>query len=173
MQDHPCFDGFTEADFISQQHARRMATANVVGDVQLVWDQAGTLTTQAAPRHAVLFTLEFTRAIAQGKTVHAVDLTGKQTVLRLAEDQSAVEQHFAQDDICFFRVDSRTDVGEDPILFFYVFNLQLPAFMAGNGVARIKHDAGNRGIIACIQTVFTGGREQDGDHTRIQRYHSS
>ncbi|MNP04826.1 hypothetical protein D3C76_967570 [compost metagenome] len=68
-----------------------MTATNVVGDVQLVRDQAGALTAQAAPRHTVLLALELTRAIAQGKTVHAVNLTGEQTVLRLAKHQAAVE----------------------------------------------------------------------------------
>ncbi len=123
MQDHTGFNGFTEAHFVCQQYARRMTTANVMGDIQLMRDQAGALTTQAAPRHAVLFTLEFTCAIAQGETIHTVDLPGKQAILRLAENQFAVEQHFTQDDIALVSVEASPNVGEQTILFFYVFNL--------------------------------------------------
>ena len=83
-------------------------------------------------------------------------MPGKQAVLRLAEHQFAVEQHFTQDDIGFIRIKTSTNVGEQSILFFYVFNLELPAVMAGHGVARIEHHAGNRGVIASVQTVFTG-----------------
>jgi hypothetical protein len=50
-------------------------------------------------------------------------LPGKQAVLRLAEHQFAVEQHFTQDDIGFVRIQASADVGEQSILFFYVFNL--------------------------------------------------
>ena len=167
VQDHACFDGFTQAHFISQQHARRMATAHVMGDIQLMGNKAGTLTAQAAPRHAVLLTLELTRAVAQGEAIHSVDLPGKQTVLRLAEHQFAVEQHFTQDDICLVGIKTRSDVGEQSILFFYVFNLQLPAVMAGHGITRIEHYAGNRGVIASVQAVFTGSREKEGNHARI------
>ncbi len=167
MQDHARLDGFTQAHFICQQHARRMATAHVMGDVQLVGDQAGALAAQAAPGHAVLFTLELTRAIAQGEAIHTVDLPGKQAVLRLAEHQLAVEQHFAQDDIGLVGVQASADVGEQSILFFYVFNLELPAVVAGHGVTRIKHHAGYRGVIAGVQAVFTGGREEEGNHARI------
>ena len=167
VQDHACFDGFTQAHFVSQQHARRMATAHVMGDIQLMGNKAGTLTAQAAPRHAVLLTLELTRAVAQGEAIHSVDLPGKQTVLRLAENQFAVEQHFTQDNIRLVGIKTRTDVGEQSILFFYVFNLQLPAFVAGHGVARIEHYAGNRGVIASVQAVFTGSREKEGNHARI------
>ena len=123
VQDHACFDGFTQAHFVSQQHARRMATAHVMGDIQLMGNKAGTLAAQAAPRHAVLFTLELTRAIAQREAIHTVDLPGKQAILRLAENQFAVEQHFTQDDIALVSVEASPNVGEQTILFFYVFNL--------------------------------------------------
>ncbi len=136
-------------------------------------DQAGTLTAQAAPRHTVLFALELTRAVAQREAIHTVNLTGEQAILWLAKYQFAVEQHFAQHDIGLFGIEASADIGEQSILFFYVFNLQLPAFMAGNGVARVEHHAGNRGIIASIQTVFTGGGEEESDHTRIQRHYRS
>ncbi len=96
MDDHAGFDGFAEAHFIRQQDARRMAMAHVMGDVQLVGDQAGALAAQAAPRHAVLFALVFARAEAQRETIHTVDLPGKQAILRFAEHQLAVEQHFAR-----------------------------------------------------------------------------
>ena len=150
-----------------------MAAANVMGDVELMGNQAGALAAQTAPRHAVLLALELARTVAQREAIHAVDLTGEQAILRLAEDQFAVEQHFAQHDARLFGIQSGSDIGEQSILFFYVFNLQLPAFMAGNGVARVKHHAGNRGIIASIQTVFTGGGEEESDHTRIQRHYRS
>ena len=39
--------------------------------------------------------------------------------------------------------------------------------MAGHGVTRIEHHAGYRGVIASVQAVFTGGREEEGNHTRI------
>ncbi len=86
-----------------------MAAANVMSDIQLMRDQAGALTAQAAPRHAVLFALEFARAIAQSKTIHTVNLSGEQTVLRFAENQLAVEQHFTQGNVGFL-VSSRVPV---------------------------------------------------------------
>ncbi len=78
-----------------------MTTAHIVGNMQLVRDQAGALAAQAAPRHAVLFALELARAVAQGKAIHTVDLAGEQAVLRFAEYQFAVEQHFTQGDVRF------------------------------------------------------------------------
>ena len=120
-----------------------------MGDVQLVGDQAGALATQAAPRHTVLFTLELTCAIAQREAVHSIDLPGKQAILRFAENQFAVEQHFTQDDIGLVGIQASANVGEQSILFFYVFNLELPAIMAS------------------VQAVFTGGGEEEGNHTRI------
>ncbi len=44
LDDHPGFNGFTQANFIGQQHARRMAAAHIMGDVQLVRDQVSTHT---------------------------------------------------------------------------------------------------------------------------------
>ncbi|MND14628.1 hypothetical protein D3C80_48180 [compost metagenome] len=170
MQDHPGFDGFTEPDFIRQQHARGVATANVVGDVQLVRDQAGALAAQAAPRHPILLALIFTRAVAQRKAVHTVDLPGEQAILRLAENQLAVEQHFTQDHVGFFGIQTGTGIGQQAVLFIYFVNLELPAFVAGDGVARIKHHAGDRGVVACVQTIFADGGEKKGNHARIQRY---
>ncbi|VGP45051.1 hypothetical protein SB00610_02250 [Klebsiella quasipneumoniae subsp. similipneumoniae] len=125
-----------------------MTTAHVVGDVQLMRDQAGALAAQAAPRHAVLLALELARAVAQGKAVHAVDLAGEQTVLRLAEHQFAVEQHFTQGDVRFLGIEAGAGVGQQPILFMHFVNVELPAFVAGNGVARVKHHASDRGIVA-------------------------
>ncbi|MNE96364.1 hypothetical protein D3C80_1945590 [compost metagenome] len=67
-------------------------------------NQAGALSAQAAPRHAVLFALELARAIAQCEAVHTVNLAGEQAILRLAEHQTAIEHHFAQHDVCFIGV---------------------------------------------------------------------
>ena len=146
-----------------------MAAANVMSDIQLMRDQAGALTAQAAPRHAVLFALEFARAIAQGKTIHTVNLSGEQTVLRFAENQLAVEQHFTQGNVGFLGVESGAGVGQQAVLFINFVNLELPAFMAGDGVARVKHHAGDRGVVACVQTVFADGGEKQGHHARVQR----
>ena len=147
-----------------------MATANIVGDMQLVRDQAGTLAAQPAPRHTVLFTLIFTRAITQRETVHTVDLPGEQAVLRFAKDQFAVEKDLAQHDVGFLRIQARTGIGEQTVFFFYVFNSQLPAFVAGYRIARIKHDACNGGIAACIQTIFSRRGKKQSDGSRIHRY---
>ncbi len=148
-----------------------MTTAHIVGNMQLVRDQAGALAAQAAPRHAVLFALELARAVAQGKAIHAVDLAGEQAVLRFAEYQFAVEQHFTQGDVRFLGVQAGASVGQQPVLFIHFVNVELPAFMAGDGVARVKHYAGDRGIVARVQTVFADGGEKESDHARIQRYH--
>lgn len=148
-----------------------MTTAHIVGNMQLVRDQAGALAAQAAPRHAVLFALELARAVAQGKAIHTVDLAGEQAVLRFAEYQFAVEQHFTQGDVRFLGVQAGASVGQQPVLFIHFVNVELPAFMAGDGVARVKHYAGDRGIVARVQTVFADGGEKESDHARIQRYH--
>ena len=47
VQDQARFDGFPEADFVSQQHTRGVAVGDFVGDIQLVGDQAGTAAGQA------------------------------------------------------------------------------------------------------------------------------
>ena len=146
-----------------------MAAANVVSDIQLMRDQAGALAAQAAPRHAVLFTLELTRAIAQGEAIHTVDLPGKQAVLRLTEHQFAVEQHFTQGDVGFLGIEAGTGVGQQTVLFINFVNLELPAFMAGDGIARVEHHAGDRGVVACVQTVFADGGEKQSHHARVQR----
>ncbi len=73
-----------------------MTTAHVVSDVQLMrirlvrWPRRPLY----GIRYCSLWNLA--RAIAQRKAVHTVDLTGKQAVLRFAEHQFAVEQHFTQ-----------------------------------------------------------------------------
>ena len=169
MQNHPGFDGFTQTDFIGQQNARRVAAADVMGDMQLVGNQAGALSAQAAPRHPVLLALVFAGAVAQRKTVHSVDLAGEQAVLRFAEHQFAVEQHFAQRDVGFFGIKTGTGVSQQAVFFINFVNLELPAFVAGDGITRVKHHAGDRGIIACVQTVFADGGEKQGHHARIQR----
>ncbi len=173
MQDHARFDGFTEANFIGQQHARRVAATHIVGDVQLMRDQAGALSAQAAPRHPVLFALIFTRTVAQGEAIHTVDLPGEQAVLRFAEHQLAVEQHFTQHHARFPGVRAGTDIGEQTILFFYFINMQFPTFMAGDRIAWIEHHAGDWRIAAGIQTVFPGRGEKQSDGTRIHRDNSS
>ena len=167
MQDHPGFNGFAQTHFICQQYARRMTATHIVGDVELMRDQAGALAAQTAPWHAVLFTLKFTCAVAQRKPIHAVNLTSKQAILRFAERQFAVEQDFTQCDAGFFGIKTGTNVGKQTIFFFYFIDLQLPAFMAGNGIARVEHHAGHGGVTARIQTVFTGGGEKQSDGARI------
>ncbi|SUX87397.1 Uncharacterised protein [Citrobacter koseri] len=71
-----------------------MAATDIMGNVELVGNQAGALTAQAAPRHAVLLALKFTCAVAQSESVHPVDLPGEQAILRFTENQLAVEQDF-------------------------------------------------------------------------------
>ncbi|EFE07530.1 hypothetical protein CIT292_09417 [Citrobacter youngae ATCC 29220] len=125
-----------------------------MGDVELVGDQAGSLTAQTAPRHTVLFALKFTRAIAQREAVHTVNLAGKQAILWFTEDQFAVEQHFTQRYTGFFGIKAGSDIGKQTVFFFYFIDMQLPAFMACYRIARIEHHAGHGGITARIQTVF-------------------
>lgn len=170
MQDHPGFNGFTQTHFVRQQHARRMAAANVMGDVQLMGDQAGALAAQAAPRHTVLLALVPAGAIAQGKAIHTVDLSGEQAVLRLAEDQLAVEQHFPQHHVGFLGINTGAGIRQQPFFLFHIVNVQLPAFVAGHRVARVEHDAGDGRVVTRVQTVFTGCREKESDHARVQRY---
>ncbi|MNE15801.1 hypothetical protein D3C80_1087220 [compost metagenome] len=104
VQNHARFDGFTQAHFIRQQYARCVTTTHVVSDVELMGNQAGALSAQAAPRHTVLLALELTRAIAQGEAVHTVNLTGEQAILWLAEHQTAIEHHLAQHNVCFIGI---------------------------------------------------------------------
>ncbi len=132
-----------------------MTTADIMGNVELVGDQAGTLTTQTTPRHTVLFALKFTCAIAQRKAVHTVNLAGKQAILGFTENQFAVEQHFTQRYTGFFGIKAGSDIGKQAFFFFYFIDMQLPAFMARDRVTRIEHHAGHGGITARIQTVFT------------------
>ncbi len=166
MQNHPGFDGFTQTDFIGQQDARRVATSDIMGDMQLVGNQAGALSAQAAPRHPILLALVFAGAVAR-KTVHPVDLTGEQAVLRFAEHQFAVEQHFARD-VGFFGIETGTGVGQQAVFFINFVNLELPAFMAGDGITglNITRVIGNH----CARTDgFADGGEKQGHHARIQR----
>ena len=160
VQDHPGFNGFTQANFVRQQYARGVTTANVMGNVELMWDKAGALAAQAAPRHAVLFALIFTRAVAQRETIHTVNLAGKETVLWFAKHQFAVEQHFAQHHVLFFGVLTGTDVRQQTIFFFNFINEQLPAFMACYRVAGIEHHAGHGGVTTGVQTVLSGCRKE-------------
>ena len=137
-----------------------MAAANIMSDVELVRDQAGTLTAQAAVRHTELFAGILTRAITQCKAVHTVNLPGKQTVLRFAEHQFAIKENFTQGYAGLFSIQASTDIGQQAIFFFYFFDLHLPAVMAGNGITRVEHHAGHGGITACVQTVFTSRWEK-------------
>ncbi|EEF22010.1 conserved hypothetical protein [Ricinus communis] len=54
MQDQAGFDGFAEADFIGQQHARRVTLCDFGGDINLMRQQAGARTEQACDRRALL-----------------------------------------------------------------------------------------------------------------------
>ena len=131
-----------------------MTAANIMSNVKLVRNQAGTLTTQTTPRHTVLFALKFACAIAQSKAIHAINLAGKQAILWFTEYQFAVEQYFTQRDTGFFGIQAGSDIGKQAVFFFYFIDMQLPAFMACYRIARIEHHAGHGGITARIQTVF-------------------
>jgi hypothetical protein len=118
MQDHPGFNGFPETDLIRQQHAWRIAATHIVSDVQLMRDQVSTLAAQAAPRHTVLRALIAAGAKTQRKTVHTVNLPGKQAILWFAEYQFTVEQHFAQDNVVFLGIQTRSGVGKQSVSSF-------------------------------------------------------
>ena len=136
-------------------------------------DQAGAHTAQATEFQTELFALIFTGAKAQGETIHAVDLAGEQAILRLAEGQLAVEQHFAHRDAGFFCIKTGADIGQETFIFNDFFDLQLPAFVAADGITGIEHHAGDRGIISGIQTVFTGGGEKQSHHAHIYCNHGA
>ena len=85
VDDHACFDGFTQTYFIREQYARRMTTTDFVRNVKLMRDQACAHTTQATHWTLVLFKLVLQRTVAKYEVVHAVDLTCVQLVLRLVK----------------------------------------------------------------------------------------
>ncbi|CSI70770.1 Uncharacterised protein [Vibrio cholerae] len=47
-------------------------------------------------------------AITQHKVVHAIDLTGKQLILRFIKTNLVTEENFTQRDTAFFGIHSRT-----------------------------------------------------------------
>ena len=145
-----------------------MALTHFISNVQLVGDQTGTHTAQATKFQAELFALVFAGAKTQRKTVHTVNLTGKQAILRFAKRQFAVEQHFTHGDTGFLGVQTQAHVGQQTFILNDLFDLQLPSFMTADGITGVKHHAGDRGIISCIQAVFTGSGEKQGHHAHIQ-----
>ncbi|MNT17858.1 hypothetical protein D3C72_1530360 [compost metagenome] len=173
VDNHPGFDGFTQSNFVRQQNARRMTLADFIGDMQLVRDQAGTHATQAGERQAILLALVFTRAETQGETVHTVDLAGKQAVLRFAEGQFAVQQHFAHRHTALLGIQAGADIGQQTVILFDLFDLQFPPFVVADGVARVEHHAGDWRVISGVEAVFTGCGEKQGNHARIQRHDGS
>ncbi|CSA26913.1 Uncharacterised protein [Vibrio cholerae] len=85
-----------------------MAATDFMGDVQLMRDQPSAHTTQATHWAFVLLILIGKSAITQHKVVHAIDLTGKQLILRFIKTNLVTEENFTQRDTAFFGIHSRT-----------------------------------------------------------------
>ena len=173
LDNHAGFDGFAEAHFVRQQHARRMAAAHVVGDMQLVRDQVGAHAAQTAYRQTILRALIFARAIAQGEAIHTIELASEQAILGFAEHQLAVEHHFTQHHLAFIRIKTRADIGHQVIFVAYFIDAHLPAFVAGHRIARIKDNASHRRVVTGIQAVFARGRKQQRNHAGVRRHDRS
>ncbi len=158
MQDHPGFNGFLNP--LRQPGTRGVAATNIMSDVELVRDQAGTLTAQAAVRHTELFAGILTRAITQRKAVHTVNLPGKQTVLRFAEHQFAIKENFTQatPDSSVSRREYRYG-GHKPFSSFTSSTcICQPSWLVM--VSPWLNITRSRGITACVQTVFTSRWEK-------------
>src|SRR5699024_10054826 len=125
-----------------------------MSDVELVRDQAGALTAQAAVRHTELSAGILTRAITQRKAVHTVNLPGKQAVLRFAEHQFAIKENFTQGYAGLFSIQASTDIGQQAIFFFYFIDLHLPAGMAGNCITLVEQHAGHGRITDYARTIY-------------------
>ena len=159
MDDHAGFNGFTQTDFVGQQHAGCMTMTDFTGDMQLMRDQTHTTAGQTTGWVPTTSMLVGQRFITQRKTGMTVDLAGKQTVLRFIKFDEVIQHHFTQ---CDFRTIIHTGavIGQQTIGFFDSTYIQLPLFMAGNTVAFIKTDTSDGRTFAGIQTLFAISGEQ-------------
>ena len=149
--------------FVRQQYARGVAVTNLVGNIELVRDQADPATGQAASRVATALVLVDQRLVAQGKAGHPVNLTGKQAILRLVEFDEVVEKHFLEGNGLII-VGANTDICKQAVFLLHFFDRHGPVFVTGNLIAHIEADPGHRRLFFGIHTVFTGSRKQQGNH---------
>ncbi|MNF76410.1 hypothetical protein D3C84_585230 [compost metagenome] len=163
MDDHARLYGLAQTHLVGQQHARGIAMTHFVGNIELMRDQADLAAGQAAGRIAATLVLVDQGFVAQGKTGHPIDLTGKQAILRLVELDEVTEEHLFEDDGLLV-IGADTDIYKQPILLLHFFNQHGPVFMTGYLVAHIEADPGDRRLFFGIHAVFTGSRKQQGNH---------
>ncbi len=163
MNDHARFDGFAQTNLIGQQYARGVAVTHLVGNIELVRDQADPATGQTAGRIATTLVLVDQRLVAQGKAGHPIDLTGEQAILRLVELDKVVEKHFFEGNGLII-VGAHTYIYKQAVFLLHFFDRHGPVFVTGDLIAHIEADPGDRRLFFGIHAVFTGSRKQQGNH---------
>ncbi len=100
-----------------------------------------------------------------------IDLPGEQPLGWPVQLQVAVKLTFRQFPV--LQVLAAADVGQQTVLFIDALNLERPALMAANSVARCKYDTRQRCALHGIGTGLTGRNEDQRDGPQFDRQHGA
>ena len=94
MQDQTGFDGFTEADFIGEQYAWRIAVGHFMRDIKLMRDQAGTAADQAVKIRMAEAVESLQCLVTQLEPFMLIDLAIEQTLRGSVQLQKIIQFRF-------------------------------------------------------------------------------
>ena len=81
MQDQTCLDGFAQADFVGQQDAGRVPVGDLLGDINLMWDQVNAAAYESAYRRLARAVEQFRRT-PDTWAVDGVDISMPETIFK-------------------------------------------------------------------------------------------
>jgi hypothetical protein len=169
VQNQTRLDSLAQTHLIGQQHPRRIAVGHLMGDIQLMRNQAG-----AAAGQAIQLGMRQPVAVLQGlitqlKPLIAINLAIEQTLRRTIQLQEIIQ-------LPLLNFSQRTglipaDVSEQAINLTNLAHTHLPAIMAGDGIAHLKRHAGEGRRLLGISTGFTGSQKQHRQSAKFNRQH--
>ena len=136
VNDQTRFDGLAETYLIRQQHARGMATGDLIGDIELMRDETGTRTRQTIQHRLRQPGLLPACCTAQAIKLGFIDLPGEQAIRRPAELHEVIELAFRQHGLT--AICAPAEINQQTIRLLNCVDLERPAVMTANGVTLAK-----------------------------------
>ena len=149
VQDHARFDGFAQAHFIGEQHARRVALTDLPGHVQLMGQQRGAHPQQAAQAAALQAIDLSTGGQAHRESRLSIHLTGEQALARGAEIDAVVQVEFG-DPLALFGY----GVEQQGLFLMHRHNGAFAAVASAQGIADAQLEPGQRRAVDGVGALF-------------------
>jgi hypothetical protein len=159
LEDEAGLDGFAEAHFVGEEHARQLARGDLVENVELVRDEFEATAEETAHVGLAEFCLGLERAVAEVEDFAGVGLTGHEALLREIDARDVGNGVFAH-------AAAGAKIGEQAGGFLDGVDGERGAIARGEGLAGAELHAFQHRRAEGVEAIFAGGGEFDPDAFR-------